>query len=103
MADENPRRRVARPPIDPDDPTIKVTISLQTKLFDRYCAVARHHDLSVHEVIRRALASHARRRKEPDKTEPNRPRALGWRVVMTEAGACLTRLRSPTSSVASPI
>ena len=48
-------RRPGRPPLDPDDPSIKVTISLPAKHFDRYCADARKQDVSVPEAIRRAL------------------------------------------------
>jgi len=48
-------RRPGRPPIDPNDPSITVTISLPTKHFDRYCAAARKQSVSLPEAIRRAL------------------------------------------------
>jgi hypothetical protein len=48
-------KRPGRKPLDPRDPSVKVTISLPTKQFDHYCAAARRQDLSLPEVIRRAL------------------------------------------------
>jgi hypothetical protein len=51
-------KRTGRPPLDPDDPSVKVTISLPAKQFDRYCAAARRQDLSLPEVLRRALYGH---------------------------------------------
>jgi hypothetical protein len=60
-------KRTGRPPLDPDDPTVKVTISLPTKQFDRLCTAARQHDLSLPEVIRRALAG----RTKTLKTRPS--------------------------------
>jgi len=60
-------KRTGRPPLDPLDPSIKVTISLPTKQFDRYCAAARRQDMSLPEVIRRALS------EPPNKTRKTRP------------------------------
>jgi len=57
--------RRGRKPLDPADRSIKVTISLPARQFDEYCAAARRHDLSLPEVIRRALASPQKTRKMP--------------------------------------
>ena len=54
MKEAIPRRR-GRPPLDPADPAVKVTISLPTKQYDQYCADARQQDLSLPEIIRRAI------------------------------------------------
>ena len=48
-------RRPGRPPIDPTDASVKVTISLPAKHFDRYCADARKQSVSLPELIRRDL------------------------------------------------
>jgi hypothetical protein len=50
--------RKGRPPLDAADPSVKVTISLPSKAFDAFCALARRQDMSVPEVIRRALYRH---------------------------------------------
>ena len=59
-------RRRGRPPLDPADPSVKVTISLPTTQFDKYCATARRQDLSLPEVIRRAMADkRTRKNRQP--------------------------------------
>jgi len=45
-----------RPPLDRDDPSVKVSISLPSKQFDGYCDRARREDVSVPTIIRRDLA-----------------------------------------------
>lgn len=47
--------RKGRPPLDAADPSVKVSISLPSKAFDEFCALARQQDMSVPEVIRRAI------------------------------------------------
>jgi hypothetical protein len=44
-----------RPPLVPDSPSRKVTISLPAKQFEAYCLVAFEQQVSLPEVIRRAL------------------------------------------------
>jgi len=62
-------RRPGRPPLDPSDSSVKVTISLPTKQFDSYCTAARRHDVSLPEIIRRALAG----QPFPKKARKTRP------------------------------
>jgi len=47
--------RPGRPPLDPQERSVKVTISLPAKHYDRYCADARKLDMSLPEAIRRDL------------------------------------------------
>lgn len=48
-------RRKGRPPLNCDDLSVKVTISLPSKQFDVLCAEARRHDVSIPEAVRREL------------------------------------------------
>jgi hypothetical protein len=50
--------------VDPDDPSIKVTVTLPSKQFDLYCAAASRLQVSIPTVLRRALAAGLRRRDE---------------------------------------
>jgi hypothetical protein len=55
-AKPSPGRR-GRPPLSPDEPSTAVGgLKLPNSLFDRTCAAARDQQISVPEVIRRALA-----------------------------------------------
>lgn len=59
-------KRQGRPPLDPDDPSVKVTISLPSKHFDAMCARAHREHVSLPEVLRRALTM-SRDEKNPKK------------------------------------
>ncbi len=48
-------KRPGRPPLDDDDPSVKVSFSLPSKKFDAICAKATRDQISVPEAIRRAL------------------------------------------------
>ena len=49
-------KRAGRPPLDPDDHTVRVGISLPARQFDAYARRGLAEDVSVPEVIRRDLA-----------------------------------------------
>ena len=49
------RTHPGRPPLDDDDPSVSVSISLPSKQFDTYCKRAQREDVSVPEIIRRDL------------------------------------------------
>jgi hypothetical protein len=49
-----PKRR-GRPPIDPTDGSIRVTVTLPVKQYDALCKVAQQQAESLPEVIRRSL------------------------------------------------
>lgn len=51
MSDRGP----GRPPLDPSDRRIPVSVSLPAKQFDKLCAIAIREDRSVPEVIRGIL------------------------------------------------
>jgi hypothetical protein len=57
MADDVPRRRRGRPQIDPTDPSPSVPVHLMVsaRTYDKVFALARRHELSVPELLRRAL------------------------------------------------
>ena len=48
-------RRTGRPPLDPRDPSKKLTISLPSKQLDDYCKRAIREGVSVPEIVRRDL------------------------------------------------
>jgi hypothetical protein len=48
-------KRVGRPPLDDDDPSVKVSFSLPSRKYDAICAQALRDHISVPEVIRREL------------------------------------------------
>lgn len=48
-------RRPGRPPLDDDDETVRVGVSLPARQFDEYCRRAQREDVSVPEIIRREL------------------------------------------------
>jgi len=48
-------RRPGRPPLDADDPSVKVSISLPSRQFDAICARALRDHISIPEAIRREL------------------------------------------------
>jgi hypothetical protein len=52
--DDKPRR--GRPPLDPNDPSINISISLPSRQFDAYCKRALREGTSLPEAIRRQLA-----------------------------------------------
>jgi len=54
------RSHPGRPPLDEDDPSVSVSISLPSKQFRAFCKRAHDEDVSVPAIIRRDLA--------PDKT-----------------------------------
>jgi hypothetical protein len=45
-------RAPGRPPLDEDDPSVSVSISLPSKQFEALCKRAQHHDVSVPAIIR---------------------------------------------------
>jgi hypothetical protein len=56
-----------RPPLDKDDPSVTVTVSLPSKTFDELCTRAQRADVSIPEIIRRDLGALLRRLREPEK------------------------------------
>jgi hypothetical protein len=48
-------KRPGRPPLDPDDVSMKVTITLPTRRFDQLCKAAQEEHASVPELIRRLI------------------------------------------------
>ena len=65
MTIDPPKRRRGRPRIDPSRQAVDVHVTLSAQAYDRLYAVARAHDLSVPEVLRRG----AQRWSAP----PNKP------------------------------
>jgi hypothetical protein len=49
------RSHPGRPPLDDDDESVPVCVSLPSKQFDAYARRALREDVSVPEIIRRAL------------------------------------------------
>jgi hypothetical protein len=49
------RTHPGRPPLDEDDPSVSVSISLPSKKFAAICKRARREDVSAPEIIRRDL------------------------------------------------
>jgi hypothetical protein len=54
------RTHPGRPPLDDEDPSVSVSISIPSKQFREFCKRAQREDVSVPEIIRRDL--------EPNKT-----------------------------------
>jgi hypothetical protein len=61
----SPKRRPGRPPIDEDDDSVRVSITLPAKHFDSLCRQALRDDISVPEVIRRELAPRQKTLQKP--------------------------------------
>jgi hypothetical protein len=57
------RTHPGRPPLDDDDTSTEVGVTLPTKQFDAYAKRALHDDVSVPEIIRRDLG---RPKKRPE-------------------------------------
>jgi len=49
------KRKRGRPPLNDDDPSVKVEVSMPSKQVDAYCQRALREDVSVGEIIRRDL------------------------------------------------
>lgn len=49
------KRTPGRPPLDEDDPSVSVSVSMPSKQFDAICKRAQHEDESVPAIIRRDL------------------------------------------------
>jgi hypothetical protein len=49
------KRSPGRPPLDDEDPSVSVSISMPSKQFAAFCKRARHDDESVPAIIRRDL------------------------------------------------
>lgn len=49
------KRTPGRPPLDEDDPSVSVTVSMPSKQFREYCRRAQREDVPVPEIIRRDL------------------------------------------------
>lgn len=52
-------KRPGRPPLDANDESVQVGVSLPAKRFDELCDIARRQDVSIPEVIRRILYGNA--------------------------------------------
>lgn len=55
-----------RPPLDDNDPSVYVGVSLPSKQFDEYCKRARREDVSVPEIIRRDLQQQKKTKNPED-------------------------------------
>lgn len=51
------KRRTGRPPLDRDDTTVKVTVSMPSRLYDRMDERAKRDRVNLPTAIRRALES----------------------------------------------
>jgi hypothetical protein len=51
-------KRRGRPPLDPDDPSVSVSVRMASKHYDAICAQAGHDRRTLPETIRRALSAH---------------------------------------------
>jgi hypothetical protein len=51
-------KRRGRPPLDPDDPTVTLSLRLVSKQYDALYARAGHDRRALPDMIRRALAAH---------------------------------------------
>lgn len=52
-------KRQGRPPLDANDPSVVVGVSLPSKKFDELCEVARRQNQSLPEVLRRLIYGNA--------------------------------------------
>jgi hypothetical protein len=57
------RTHPGRPPLDDDDPSAHVTLTIPSKQLDAFCRRALREDVSVPEIIRRDLKEKASRIK----------------------------------------
>ena len=64
-------KRPGRPPLDPDDPTVKFSLCLPSKRYDALCRAAATERQTVSDVLRRALSRELRVLKVPGR-EPSR-------------------------------
>jgi hypothetical protein len=64
--DEVPRRRTGRPPLDPNDPSVEMTLSLPSKQYDRLYALARSQRVTVPELVRRVITWRLKGGKAPE-------------------------------------
>jgi cytochrome P450 len=62
VADDIPRRRNGRPPLDRDDETVRVTVNLPAKRFDELYTRAKAARMSLSEYVRDCVT---RRRPDP--------------------------------------
>jgi hypothetical protein len=53
------RRRVGRPPIDPDDESVKLSLTIPAKRYDELCSDARRHRMTLPDLVRRLLTRRA--------------------------------------------
>lgn len=56
--------RPGRPPLDPTDPSVVVSLRLPSRAFDQVCVRAAAARLTVPEIIRRALRNSANKERE---------------------------------------
>ena len=49
------KRPVGRPPLDADDPSVPIHVTLPSKQFEELCKRARRQDLSIPEYLRRLI------------------------------------------------
>jgi hypothetical protein len=54
------KRCPGRPPLDDEDPSVHVGVTIPSKQYDEYCRRALREDVSVPEIIRRDLDEHRR-------------------------------------------
>jgi hypothetical protein len=59
------RTHPGRPPLDDDDPSVSVSVSLPSKQFDALCKRAQREDVSVPAIIRRDLDTPNKTLKTP--------------------------------------
>jgi len=64
-------KRPGRPPLDPDDPSVKLSLTLPSKRYDALCRLAAADHQSLSDVLRRALTRELRVLKLPSR-EPSR-------------------------------
>ena len=71
MADHPPRRKLGRPPLDPSNGSVRLSITMPTKTFDAVYAGASAARLTMAEYVRRRLRAGATARRE--RAEPPDP------------------------------
>ena len=64
-----PRRKVGRPPLDPTDPSVGLSLSLPGKQFDALYARARQARMTMQEFVRKKLKPEL----QPLSTRPDKP------------------------------
>ena len=55
MNDDSTTRKRGRPPLDPGDPSVDVHLMIPGKAYDHAYQLARAQDVTVPEVLRRAI------------------------------------------------